>query len=311
MDVISEGLGAPSEGLEVTFVGLDVPSDTLGALSDALGALSDALGAPSDTLGAPSDALGAILEPVRPLNLNPIASLRSVTAGIVPGPREPDTGSTSTRLTNGAQSAVQGTANSHARPIHDVGIDHGRGHIAVSQQFLHRADIVVRFEQVSRKAVPQGVATGGLGDSRASDRVRHRPLHRRFVQMMPTDRIAPLGGTGCRFGYLCADGTRGCHRRVICFNRTSSGFATPVGSEPPTGATLRHRPLPSASRTHARSSTSAHRANAPPSADDTSSQSFALQFPRVNPWPHSGPRLQLQPHPPSLPCLPSPLARIS
>jgi hypothetical protein len=42
-----------------------------------------------------------------------------------------------------------------------VGVDHGRGNVAVAQQFLHGADVVSALEEVAGEGVPEAVA----GDS--------------------------------------------------------------------------------------------------------------------------------------------------
>jgi len=43
-----------------------------------------------------------------------------------------------------------------------MSIDHGRFDVAMAQQFLHGPDVVATFQQVGRKGMPQGLATGGL-----------------------------------------------------------------------------------------------------------------------------------------------------
>jgi len=40
------------------------------------------------------------------------------------------------------------------RPVQDMRIDHGGGDICVSQEFLHRADIVTRLQEMRGKRVP-------------------------------------------------------------------------------------------------------------------------------------------------------------
>ena len=42
-------------------------------------------------------------------------------------------------------SAVQGTADTAAASVQDVGVDHGRAHVAVAEQFLDGADVVAVF----------------------------------------------------------------------------------------------------------------------------------------------------------------------
>jgi len=43
-----------------------------------------------------------------------------------------------------------------------MGIDHGGAHILVSEQLLHRADVISPFEQMSGKAVTQVWQLTGL-----------------------------------------------------------------------------------------------------------------------------------------------------
>ena len=47
-----------------------------------------------------------------------------------------------------------------------MGVDHGCAHVLMSQQLLDRADVLPPFQQVGRKRVAEGVATGRLRESR-------------------------------------------------------------------------------------------------------------------------------------------------
>lgn len=60
-----------------------------------------------------------------------------------------------------------------------------RAHVGVAEQFLRGADVLPRFQQMRREAVPQRVAGGGFGDARAPHRVLHGTLQYRLVQVMP------------------------------------------------------------------------------------------------------------------------------
>lgn len=53
------------------------------------------------------------------------------------------------------------------------------------QQFLHRFDIIISFQQVSREAVPEFVAAPMPGDARFADRCFDHLLQNQFVEMMP------------------------------------------------------------------------------------------------------------------------------
>ena len=69
--------------------------------------------------------------------------------------------------------------------LKDVGMDHRRRHVAVTQELLHCADVVSSLEQVCGEGMPERVAGHPLfhpGFRRGS---AYRPLHHRLVQMMP------------------------------------------------------------------------------------------------------------------------------
>jgi hypothetical protein len=59
---------------------------------------------------------------------------------------------------------IQGTAHRQPDAIQHVRLDHRRVHILVTQQFLHRPDIVALLEQMRREAVAQGMTTDALGE---------------------------------------------------------------------------------------------------------------------------------------------------
>jgi len=60
--------------------------------------------------------------------------------------------------------------------IQHMGINHCCGNIAMPQQFLHRADVIARFQQMRRKRMPQGMRRGRFGKPRGLHRFFHRPL---------------------------------------------------------------------------------------------------------------------------------------
>jgi len=43
-------------------------------------------------------------------------------------------------------------------PVQNMGVDHGRGDIRMSQELLHRPDVIVCFKQMRGKGVPEGMA---------------------------------------------------------------------------------------------------------------------------------------------------------
>jgi len=69
---------------------------------------------------------------------------------------------------------VQRAANGQGASIEDVSINHRRFHILVSEQFLHRADIIAVLQQVGGEAVAESVA----GDALVSPRLTGRSLDR-------------------------------------------------------------------------------------------------------------------------------------
>ena len=55
----------------------------------------------------------------------------------------------------------------------------------MTEQFLHRSDVVSILEQVRRKGVAEGVAADALRDPRPADRGGDRALYDGFVQVIP------------------------------------------------------------------------------------------------------------------------------
>ena len=64
-----------------------------------------------------------------------------------------------------AASRVQRATHSPSPAVEHMRVDHRRPHVFMSQKFLHGADIVTIFEQVSRKRMPECMATSALYDS--------------------------------------------------------------------------------------------------------------------------------------------------
>ncbi len=57
---------------------------------------------------------------------------------------------------------VCGTTNSSPTPIRDMGVDHHRAEILISQEFLRASDVVAVFEEVGRKRVAKRVREAAL-----------------------------------------------------------------------------------------------------------------------------------------------------
>src|SRR5512134_3304865 len=77
-------------------------------------------------------------------------------------------------------------AHRKSRPVQHVRVNHRRRDVAVPEQFLHRADVGSRFEQVRGEAVAQRVAPDGPGNIRLERGEPDGALERRLVEMVAT-----------------------------------------------------------------------------------------------------------------------------
>ena len=59
---------------------------------------------------------------------------------------------------------VQRAADGRLPLAEEMGVNHRRPHIFVSEEFLHDADIVAAFEQMDSKGVAQGLWCDTLGN---------------------------------------------------------------------------------------------------------------------------------------------------
>jgi hypothetical protein len=57
-----------------------------------------------------------------------------------------------------------------------MSVNHCGAHILMPQQFLNSTDVITGLQQVSRKAVAEGMAATGLMDVGLSDRLLDGPL---------------------------------------------------------------------------------------------------------------------------------------
>lgn len=76
--------------------------------------------------------------------------------------------------------------------FHRVGVDHRGFQVAVAQQFLDGPDIEIGLEQMAGETVAEGVGRGPLAEPGLADRLFYRPLHMRFMEVIPP------GFPGCR-----------------------------------------------------------------------------------------------------------------
>ena len=72
-------------------------------------------------------------------------------------------------------------------PLEHRGRDPRRPDVRVTEQGLHRADVLPRCESMRRKGMPKCLAGGRFGDARLAYRDTHSPLERLFMGMMPPD----------------------------------------------------------------------------------------------------------------------------
>src|SRR5687767_1537990 len=73
----------------------------------------------------------------------------------------------------------------------DVRVDHRGAHIAMSQEFLDRSNIVAKLKQFCREGVAKHVAADRLWDIGSDCGRPNSALHDRFVNMMTSDLPGP------------------------------------------------------------------------------------------------------------------------
>ena len=71
-------------------------------------------------------------------------------------------------------------------------VNHGRTHITVTQQLLHRANVVPVLEQVRGEGVPEGVTAHVLGDLGCVRRALDSPYQVVLVYVVAADRAGAL-----------------------------------------------------------------------------------------------------------------------
>ena len=60
--------------------------------------------------------------------------------------------------------------------LSDMGVDHRRLEVGVTEEFLQRADVVSLLQEVCRKAVPHRVDAHRLGETAGANRFSNPPL---------------------------------------------------------------------------------------------------------------------------------------
>src|SRR6185437_8367101 len=108
---------------------------------------------------------------------------------------------------------VARTSDRTTAAIQYVRVEHGRAHIAVAKQFLNRANVVARLEQMRREAVPERVARDTLGQILGARGRRNGTLHGGLVKVIRIQRrvsrsryVRVAGNTHCHFQSRAADG---------------------------------------------------------------------------------------------------------
>jgi hypothetical protein len=66
-------------------------------------------------------------------------------------------------------------------------IHHCRLPIVVTQQFLHRPDLIVLLERMRRSAVSNGMTTEAFGELCCTTGMAHGRLHTMLMGVMPAD----------------------------------------------------------------------------------------------------------------------------
>ncbi len=69
-------------------------------------------------------------------------------------------------------------------PIKDMGINHHRFDIFMTQKLLDGANVVALFQKVGGKAMPKGMTAPVFGDPRLLDSLSHGTLHGLFIEMV-------------------------------------------------------------------------------------------------------------------------------
>src|SRR5262249_51870552 len=79
------------------------------------------------------------------------------------------------------------TADGSGAAVEDVGVDHGRAHVLVTQELLDGPDIVAFLQQMRCEGVPEGVAACGLGDGGCQDCASDGALEDRLVEVVSSE----------------------------------------------------------------------------------------------------------------------------
>jgi len=81
--------------------------------------------------------------------------------------------------------SVYGASDPPPAAVQNVGVNHGRTDIGVSEQLLNRADIVAIFQQMGGKGMAHGVRAGWLRDAGLEPCIFDGLLENRLVEVVP------------------------------------------------------------------------------------------------------------------------------
>ena len=68
-----------------------------------------------------------------------------------------------------------------------MGVDHGGLQVFVAEQLLHSANVIAGFQQMSGKAMTEGVAGRWFRQSGRAHSLLHGALEPFFIEMVPTN----------------------------------------------------------------------------------------------------------------------------
>jgi hypothetical protein len=91
----------------------------------------------------------------------------------------------------GDSQGIQRAADAAPSAVQEVGIEHRRRDVLVTEQLLNCSDIVPVLEEMRGERVPESMAARGFVDTRLADRFAHGALEHRLVGVVAQDGAAP------------------------------------------------------------------------------------------------------------------------
>ena len=96
-----------------------------------------------------------------------------------------------------AAGLVEGAADCEGAAVEDVGVDHGSGDVAVTEELLDGSDVVAGLEEMGGEAVPEGVAGGGFRELGGPAGGMECALEDGFVEMVPSEFALGVAVVAC------------------------------------------------------------------------------------------------------------------